>query len=111
MDERSTGGDGAPDQVIEITVDPTLAADPQVRAALEHLSQQLAEAELLEDPDDAEVAGFSMPGLGSFQLNKSNTFGPTSKNAGCIGFSETPNGSGSQCTIFWQSCITDGWLS
>ena len=100
MTERSTG-DGAPDPVIEITVDPELAADEKVRAALEHLSSQLAAAELL---DDDEVAGFSMPGAGSFSLNKTNTFGPSSKNAGCIGFS------GTTCGIFWDSCVTDGWL-
>lgn len=103
MTERSTG-DGAPDPVIEITIDPTLAADPQVRAALEQLSQQLADAELL---DDDEVTGFSLPDSRSISLDKSNTFGPTSTNAGCIGYS-TPSGMGGPftCTIHWTSCIT-----
>lgn len=106
MIERSTGGDSTPDQVIEFTVDPTLAADPTVRAALEHLSQQLAEAELL---DDDEVSGFSMRDVTSISLDKSNTLGPTSTNAGCMGFSWDPPGPFS-CNIHWSSCITK-WIT
>lgn len=110
MTERSGSHDPPVDEpsghLIEITVDPELAADPTVRAALEHLSQQLAEAELL---DDDEVSGFATEDLTRISLDRSGTLAPTSTNAGCFGFFFPKEGPVS-CGVHWTSCITDGWF-